>query len=80
MMNFFGLYTNFTAHEGMVSVAISTVVASAGQDIAKISTPGNDQVELVPSARSRVLPRNFMLGFTFEEGVSDAKLVVGSEF
>ncbi len=68
------------AHHGVVSVAVCTVVASSEEDTVKSSLPGDDLVQLVPVFGSWVPLRDSVLWFGVEEGIGDAKTVVGAQF
>ena len=60
------------AHQGVISVAIGTVVAASVLDSGEVDTPGEDQVELMPVFGSRMSLRDSMLRLRVEEGVTDA--------
>ena len=52
----FRLECDFAAYHGATRVAVSTVVAPSDHNVFEVDEFGDDQIQLVPVARSRVPP------------------------
>ena len=63
-----GLELDSTAYKGVVSVAVSTLVAASQLDMAQVSASREHKVKLVPMLRPGMSPRHPVLGLGAEEG------------
>ena len=70
---------HIAAHQRVVSITISALVAVTYLDAGKADTSGEDQVALMPVFRSRVSPGDSMLRLCVEEGVTDAQPMMTAE-
>ena len=52
---------HIAAHQRVVNVTVSALIAESYLDAGKVDTSGEDQVELMPVFRSRVSPGDSML-------------------
>ncbi len=67
-------------HEGVIAVAVRTVVGPRHEDAGEVSTSSEYQVQLVPVSRVWMSPRCLMQVFAVEEGIGDAEAMEAAEF
>jgi hypothetical protein len=77
---FLGCQSHFAAYEGVICVAVCTVKTSRVEGAAQVCTPGDDKIELVPVARRRVSPGDFVAIFTLEVCVGHTQTTVAAQF
>ena len=79
-MNALGLETRLAVDQGVVRVAVGTVVGASDEHVVEQGPPGDDEVQLVPVLGSGVSPGHSVLRFSGEEGVGDAQTMESAEF
>ena len=77
-MNALGLETHLAAEQGVVRVAVGTVVGASDEHVVEQGPPGDDEVQ--PVLGSGVSPGHSVLRFSGEEGVGDAQTIESAEF
>lgn len=78
-MQFLQLQPEPAAHQGMVSVTVSTVKAAGDEDAVEGCSPGYDEVQLTPVVRPRTSPGHFVMRLGLEVAVGDAQSMVATE-
>ena len=68
-MHLFRLESDPAADQGVVGIAICTLVRTCKEYIPEVAASGDGQVELVPVFGAGVSPGDFVLRFRLEEGV-----------
>ena len=62
-------YLYLAVYKGVSRVTVGAVIAAVKCDASQLYTPGDDEVQLVPLAQSRVSTRYLMLILSLEESV-----------
>ena len=72
VMELFGLYLGFANNQGMISVAVSSVVRTAVNEVLYILAFSYNMVQLMPMLGSGMLPCDFVYLLGVEVAASDA--------
>ena len=67
-------------HKGVIRVTVGAVIAAVKCDASQLYTPGDDEVQLVPLAQSRVSTRYLMLILSLEESVGHTQASRAPQF
>ena len=77
---FLGFQSHPAAHQGVILVAVCTVVAAAAENTVQMRAFGDNKVQLVPMLGSGMSPRYFVAKLRLEEGICYAESMVGADF